>query len=139
MSSPSSLTEWTKSQFSSLFRPSEHLFPEVSVFSADALIMVNHTVVSVVQFKTLLAEKFGAGAVQDADINWKELIYDDETGVVAGFVDVTRSMKFRIRAGPAQIHTYVGLSAKIVQNGDERTVTQMFYTSVDKAAEVHLH
>ncbi|KAK0444605.1 uncharacterized protein EV420DRAFT_1573820 [Desarmillaria tabescens] len=138
MSSPSTLTEWTQSQFSSLFKPSENQLQEVSVFAADAQVMVNHTQVSVEQFKKSLADKFGAGIVQDVNIDWKELIHDDESGIVAGFVDVTRSMKFRIRVGPAQIHTYISVSMKIAQDGDQRAVSQMFYTSVDKAAELHL-
>ncbi|KAK0203330.1 hypothetical protein DFS33DRAFT_1330097 [Desarmillaria ectypa] len=138
MSSPSSLTEWTKSHFSSLFKPSENQLQEVSAFTENAEVLVNHTQVSVEQFKKSLAEKFGAGVVQDVQIDWKELIHDEEAGIVAGFVDVTRSMKFRIRAGPAQIHTYISISMKIAQTGDQRAVSQMFYTSVDKAAELHL-
>ncbi|SJK99109.1 uncharacterized protein ARMOST_02395 [Armillaria ostoyae] len=139
MSSPSSLTEWAKSQFSNLFKEPGNQLEEVSVFTADAQVLLNHSQVSVEQFKKSLAEKFGAGVVQDVQIDWKELIHDEEAGFVAGFVDVTRSMKFRIRAGPAQIHTYISLSMKVAQEGDQRTVSQMFYTSVDKAAEVHLH
>ncbi|KAK0490124.1 hypothetical protein EDD18DRAFT_550679 [Armillaria luteobubalina] len=120
MSSPSSLTEWAKSQFSNLLKEPGNQLEEVSVFTADAQVLVNHSQVSVEQFKKSLAEKFGAGVVQDVQINWKELIHDEEVGIVAGFVDVTRSMKFRIRAGPAQIHTYISLSMKVSQEGDQR-------------------
>ncbi len=77
MSSPSSLTEWAQTQFSSLFKEPGNQLEEVSVFTADAQVLVNHSQVSVEQFKKSLAEKFGAGVVQDVHIDWKELIHDE--------------------------------------------------------------
>ena len=84
---------------------------------------------------------------------------------MAGFLIVNRSLKYRIRAAPAQIHTVVNISAKFVphlmspifllthsipfhrveqcvaseadEHGDRRRIVHLFMTSVDKRPPIH--
>jgi len=69
----------------------------------------------------------------------------DEAGIVAGFLVVTRSLKFRIRAAPAQLQTILTLNSKIEQDvtaegdedGDRRRIVHLFMTLVDKRPPIH--
>lgn len=76
-------------------------------------------------------------------------------GIVGGYVVATRSMKFRIRAGPAQTHTYASVSFKYVHcfgyraatdlllridsSNESRAITAFFISVTDKAAAISLH
>ncbi|KAF8957585.1 hypothetical protein BDZ97DRAFT_1845699 [Flammula alnicola] len=154
----SPLTQWLQTRLGSLYEsvpPVEEadfnaLFQ--SAFSDDASIYVNHEQMSQETFLTRL-HSYNA-AITRATVEWKEVIeatpkegeQHSAGGIVAGFFVVTRSMKFRIRVGPAQRLSFNSFSAKIDENPDAQPgpdgtrlrITQLFITSVDKAAPIHL-
>ncbi|KAJ4479224.1 hypothetical protein J3R30DRAFT_3404038 [Lentinula aciculospora] len=136
-----------------------------SMFSHTAQIYMNHTgPMSVEEFTKHLEQTFSTNKVE---VEWKECfeIPDDtnhtensgaegKTGIVTGYFIITRTLKFWIRATPAKNYTHVSLSAKIANvpdasqgsdesvktsgGGDTRRIIQLFYTSVSKAAPVHI-
>ncbi|KIK67757.1 hypothetical protein GYMLUDRAFT_36522 [Collybiopsis luxurians FD-317 M1] len=127
-----------------------------SMFTQNAQIFVNHSEpMSVEEFKNHLGQTFGTNK---ATAEWKECFEvgdrneetqsqaEGTTGIVAGYLIVTRTLKFRIRATPAKNHTHISLSAKIVHDPeatsstdqDKRRITQLFFTSVMKAAPIHI-
>ncbi|KAF9021450.1 hypothetical protein BDZ89DRAFT_1071409, partial [Hymenopellis radicata] len=88
------------------------------------------------EFQTMLAQRFGASV--GVQIEWKDIFEDTEANVVAGFAVITRSLKFRIRVGPAQVLTSAAISLKLEEEDGKRVISQMFFTSTDKAAPIHL-
>ncbi|KAJ3915182.1 hypothetical protein F5877DRAFT_49031 [Lentinula edodes] len=162
-----SLTEWVQSRFSGLY---EHPSPDTSdtnttqsriqsMFTPTAQIYLNHTgPVPLEEFTKNLEQTFGTNKTE---VEWKECfevpdsnkeekddnheVVEGETGIVAGYLIITRTLKFRIRATPAKNYTHVSLSAKVQgsdrseeKSGDSRRIVQLFYTSASKAAPVHI-
>ncbi|KAK7448133.1 hypothetical protein VKT23_013892 [Stygiomarasmius scandens] len=151
-----SLTDWAKSNINSLYElhstSGEGQQAQQSgaglVFAPNAQIFHNHKQVTVEEFQKEMSQSFGSVG---SSVEWKECVEIPEsketphTGIVAGFLVVTRTMKFRIRAAPAQNNTFISISAKIEdsntegdEQGDRRRVVQLFHTAVTKAAPVHL-
>ncbi|KAJ3932998.1 MAG: hypothetical protein NXY57DRAFT_893072 [Lentinula lateritia] len=159
-----SLTKWVQSQFSGLY---EHPSPDTSdnaqdtdtnttrsriqsMFTPTAQIYLNHTgPVPLEEFTKNLEQTFGTNKTE---VEWKECFEvpdnnkeekDDnhETGIVAGYLIITRTLKFRIRATPAKNYTHVsvqGSDRSEEKSGDSRRIVQLFYTSASKAAPVHI-
>ncbi|KAH9485882.1 hypothetical protein JR316_0002797 [Psilocybe cubensis] len=155
MSSNASASQWLRNRFTSLYEaappPEEADFKAlfVSIFSEDAQVWFNHEQISVDAFQ----EKITSAnyAAKEASIDWKDLIEipgndAEHEGIVAGSFVVTRSMKFRIRAAPAQRLNHNIFSAKINIDptaqpditGSKRRISEFFLTSFDKAAPIHL-
>ncbi|KAF8919171.1 hypothetical protein CPB85DRAFT_1429803 [Mucidula mucida] len=133
-----SLIDMAKSAISALIESAHTTDSPASPFAQNAQIYVNHAgPVSLDAFQATLAHKFGAAA--GVQIEWKEIFEDAEAGVVAGFAVITRSMKFRIRVGPAQMLTSAMISLKLEEEDGKRVISQMFFTSTDKAAPIHLN
>jgi len=126
-----SLTEWAQSHLTTLYEShpttsapatESDLSPAFdSAFSPEAEIFVNHDAVDRDALKDSIAKK--KWAVQRCDVEWKNVIEvpantnkPHEAGIVAGFLVVTHSMKFRIRATPAQNQTFISFNAKIAQD-----------------------
>ncbi|KAJ3504042.1 hypothetical protein NLJ89_g8149 [Agrocybe chaxingu] len=148
------LASWVATQLTALYetpaaasQDRRDIFAET--FSSNASIIVNHRSVPVDVFKNELEN--ANSAIKGATVGWNELVEspsDDSTGgIVAGFFVVTRSMKFRIRAGPAQRLSYNTFSAKVETDAQvlgqdsgegHRQITELFITHVDKAAPIHL-
>ncbi|PPQ83721.1 hypothetical protein CVT25_006125 [Psilocybe cyanescens] len=153
-----SASQWLRNRFTSLYEaappPEEADFKALflSVFSEDSQVVFNHESMSIDTFQEKLTT--ANYAVSDASVDWKDLVeipaHDREAGaqegIVAGSFVVTRSMKFRIRAGRAQRLNHNIFSAKIDTdhsaqpdiNGSKRRITGFFITSLDKAAPIHL-
>ncbi|CAA7263069.1 unnamed protein product [Cyclocybe aegerita] len=149
------LASWVATRLKALYEvpaPASHNHQDVyaETFSSTASIILNHKNVTMDAFKKELED--ASSAIKGASVDWKELVEtpsdDSSGGIVAGFFVVTRSMKFRIRAGPAQRLSYNVFSAKVATDGQApgsdsgegcRQITELFITHVDKAAPIHLH
>ncbi|KAJ3856417.1 hypothetical protein EV368DRAFT_32483 [Lentinula lateritia] len=160
-----SLTEWVQSRFSGLY---EHTRRDTSdsaqatdanttqsriqsMFTPTAQIYLNHTgPVPLEEFTKHLEQTF---ATNKTEFEWKECFEvpdsnkeekddNNEIGIVAGYLIITRTLKFRIRATPAKNYTHVSLVQGSDRNEeksvDSRRIVQLFYTSVNKAAPVHI-
>ncbi|KAF8161662.1 hypothetical protein B0H34DRAFT_806824 [Crassisporium funariophilum] len=154
---PSDLSTWVQTHLGTLYE-SNQSGNEVefearfgSTFSDKALVYLNHEQISLDAFKTkIIATDFGAIR---STVEWKE-IFETEThvnkdtveGLVAGFFIVTRTMKFRIRAGPAQNLSYNSFSAQISRDPNGHLgsgkipyrISQLFITSLARPAPIHL-
>ncbi|KAF8901933.1 hypothetical protein CPB84DRAFT_1846630 [Gymnopilus junonius] len=146
---------WLQSKFKNIYEsssPEESDFrTQVSfVFHKDVEIFHNHQKVTLGTFQDSLSQ--ANFAQSRASIEWKEVFEvppaegETESSIVAGSFVVTRSMKFRIRAGPAQRLSHNIFSVKIEQDksipaddeGSQFRITHMFITSVEKAAPIHM-
>lgn len=119
-----------------------------TLFSSKAQILINHQPVALDAFKDDLSHR--SSAAVRASVAWKELIEvpkadgpESEAGIVAGCFIITRSMKFRIRAAPAQTLSTVIFSAKIdrdpdIREGDARRIMHLVQTVFDRAAQISL-
>ncbi|KAF9077040.1 hypothetical protein BDP27DRAFT_1313017, partial [Rhodocollybia butyracea] len=135
---PQSLTEWAQSHFTAFFEhnttsasndaqddPTPDQSPSLdsqiqAMFSPNAQIFMNHTgPLSVGDFTKQMGQAFGTN---QTSVEWKESFEVDDqaqdkteegkTGIFAGYLIVTRTLKFRIRAAPAKNYTTISLSAK---------------------------
>ncbi|THU90352.1 hypothetical protein K435DRAFT_728446 [Dendrothele bispora CBS 962.96] len=151
-----SLTDWAKTRIGSLYELHSTSGEEQQaqqtgaglVFAPNVQIFHNHKQTSPEDFQKEISQTFGSVG---SSVEWKECVEvpgeDSREGIVAGFLVVTRTLKFRIRAGPAKNNTFVSFSAKIEEDanseadgqGDRRRIVQLFHTSSSKAAPVHLH
>ncbi|TFK45414.1 hypothetical protein OE88DRAFT_1639926 [Heliocybe sulcata] len=141
------LESWAKSRIASLYETlEEEQFHTAfdSCFSPDAQVIMNHEPVSRDNAKSdLLTKRFAA---QSATVKWENVISvpkegDDNVGVVAGFCTITRTMKLRIRAAPAQRTTQCAVdrdTSDPAETGDNRRIVNLWQTTVDKAAPIHL-
>ncbi|EPQ55434.1 hypothetical protein GLOTRDRAFT_121554 [Gloeophyllum trabeum ATCC 11539] len=145
------LESWAQSHIAALWESTEEdAFHGAfdSCFASNAETLINHEIVSLDKAKSdLLSTRFAA---QSAKVEWQDISSlpkegDDKVGIVAGFFNVTRKMKLRIRAAPAQRHTQVTFSAKIDHDssvagdsGDNRRIIHLWQTRVDKAAPINL-
>ncbi|KAJ8591532.1 hypothetical protein M405DRAFT_814210 [Rhizopogon salebrosus TDB-379] len=149
MSKPDS-TSWTQSRLAALYEAHENEAFASSfdaVFSPSCEVRVNHTPSTVDAFKESISSRRAAGA--GVTLAWENVITTgnspDEPSVVAGTLIVTRNMKFRIRAAPAQRQTYINFSARVEQDPsvqadedvDHRRITSFYHTSVDKTPPIH--
>ncbi|KAF9457645.1 hypothetical protein BDZ94DRAFT_1175100 [Collybia nuda] len=157
-----SLTNWIQNKFTTLYESSSNTSGSQveqsfdSTFSSTLEVIVNHVPTTREKLKKGIEDR-GFAETRSA-IEWKDVIEvsggDNAQevrwistyhahGIVAGSFAVTRSLKLRIRAGPAQTINYTVFSAKIVQDssindGDKRRIIQIFITSMVKAAPIHL-
>ncbi|ESK83496.1 hypothetical protein Moror_4881 [Moniliophthora roreri MCA 2997] len=135
-----SLTEWAQSNLNALFEHSgeqEDTFSSQfnATFSPNASILMNHETISVDEYKKRISQTL---VTASSSVEWKDVLEDTEAGVVAGFLVITRTMKFRIRAAPAKNYTYITISAKIAQEGGERRIVNLVHTFTSKAAPIHI-
>ncbi|EIW82447.1 hypothetical protein CONPUDRAFT_81921 [Coniophora puteana RWD-64-598 SS2] len=160
MSTPVDHATWLQSHLTTLCESeSEDSFHGSfdSVFAPGCQVIVNHTPASIDEFKDQLRTNLGASV--SAKTSWENVITasprspsednqessqgvtSDQASIVAAFVTITRSMKFRIRAAPAQRQSLVHLSAKIEGNGTEeadgRRITSLLWTSVERTPPIH--
>ena len=126
------------------------------MFAPGCQVIVNHTPIAIETFKDQLRTSLGASV--SAKTDWENVITaspktreddqespqcstSEEASIVAAFLTITRSMKFRIRAAPAQRQSLVHLSAKIEGNGTEdadgRRITSLWWTSVERTPPIH--
>ncbi|KAF9490961.1 hypothetical protein BDN71DRAFT_1453614 [Pleurotus eryngii] len=121
-----------------------------AAFASNILITINGEEVSRDGLREgIISSTFAATHIQ---VEWKDLIEvpnqgsDDSdlvTGMVAGQLVTTRSLKFRIRAAPAQNQTITIFQARIendttISSGDPRRITQLYYTTLSKPVPVHV-
>ncbi|KJA13096.1 hypothetical protein HYPSUDRAFT_60084 [Hypholoma sublateritium FD-334 SS-4] len=153
------LAAWLQARLGALYEvhaaPDEAAFVAQfdTVFARDAKVMLNHVPSPRTAYLAKLRGEHFA-AVRES-VEWRELIEvlpadgapGTTGGVVAGFFIGTRSMKFRIRAGPAQQLSYNSFSARIeekadvepsAEDGSRLRITELFITSVHKAAPIHI-
>lgn len=198
MSTSTSNAAWLQASLAALYKPNDSDFESNfdRTFAADAEITANHAPIARDAFKEDMRSRgFAATSV---DVSYKDVIeapvadgqqatevstsrsskwtgsltcvvfLSPQSGIVAGFVSVTRSLRFRIRAAPAQTTANIIFSAKCVaiittsasaiafltivlcrigrdstppadgSQDDGRRIVQFFQTSVDKAAPIHL-
>ena len=126
----SSLSAWFKAQIERLYNVSEESDLQAQlgdIFTDNARIVLNHKPISVDDFnREFTSRRF---AVVGETLDWQHIVDarnedkaegdglcpDDEVeGTVAGSYIVTRSLKFRIRAAPAQRKCHVVFSATCV-------------------------
>ena len=136
----SSLSAWFKARIERLHNVSEESDLQTQlgdIFTDNARIVLNHKPVSVDEFNRELANR--RFAVVGETLNWQHIVDaiednaggdgprpDNEIGgTVAGSYVVTRSLKFRIRAAPAQRKCHVVFSAMCVFVGFMRRVALM--------------
>ena len=117
-----SLCAWFKSQIENLYSISEVPDPH-TIFTDDARIVLNHIPTSVDDFYGEFARrKF---AVTGVTIDWQHIVDDkvedsagagEDAEMVAGSYIVTSSLKFRVRAAPAQSKSHIVFSARCMSN-----------------------
>ncbi|KAF7432529.1 hypothetical protein PC9H_004470 [Pleurotus ostreatus] len=121
-----------------------------AVFASNIRITINGEEVSRDGLKERIISS--ASAATHIQVEWKDLIevpnqgIDDSdlvTGMVAGQFIITRSLKFRIRAAPAQNQTITIFQARIendanISSGDLRRITQLHYTMLSKPVPIHV-
>ncbi|KAG6887434.1 hypothetical protein C0995_015307 [Termitomyces sp. Mi166 len=156
---PSSLKAWFQTQTESLYAippqtdtqhvPNPPNPPQQALFSLSAQIVVNHIPVALEDFQSDIRNRLRFS--RQTSVSWGDVIevYDsqdgqNEEGIVAGIFVLTRSLNFRIRAGPAQRKTTVIFSAKIhrdptIHDEDGRRIVQLHQTQIDEAVPVHIH
>ncbi|EDR07635.1 uncharacterized protein LACBIDRAFT_327502 [Laccaria bicolor S238N-H82] len=103
-------------------------------------IRINHNPILLPGLKDYLVRAREGGS--HAKVIFKDVfeVPEEGGGIVAGFFTVTRNLKFRIRAGPAQRIESVSFSAKLERTaGDDFRIIQLYITTVNKAAPIHLH
>jgi hypothetical protein len=136
----SSLSAWFKARIERLHNVSEESDLQAQlrdIFTDNARIVLNHKPVSVDEFNRELANR--RFAVVGETLNWQHIVdaIEDDAGgdgprpdneiggTVAGSYVVTRSLKFQIRAAPAQRKCHVVFSAMCVFVGFMRRVALM--------------
>jgi hypothetical protein len=133
LSKPNS-TSWTQSRLGALYETRENeVFASTfdTVFSSSCEVRANHIPSTVDAFKESISSHRAAGA--GVTLSWENVIATSDSpdevsspvpqrhsspltywkpSVVAGTLIVTRSMKFRIRAAPAQRQTHINFSVR---------------------------
>ncbi|KAF7782879.1 hypothetical protein Agabi119p4_2255 [Agaricus bisporus var. burnettii] len=117
-----------------------------SIFDKNVNLLHNHKPMSLSEYMNSLSQSSFATA--KTDLEWNVILSQEDEGeaqgsIVAGHFVVTRYMKFRIRAAPAERLQHCFFSAKIrkdapSEGGAPYTVTEMFITSVFKQAPIHI-
>jgi len=149
----SPLTAWIKTNLGSLYESAiggETDFQTTfnSTFSEKASIYLNHEQISRDDFESNMTTSRSALS-RSSTIDWKDILEiptkseegastSGPYGIVAGFFVVTRSLKFKIRASDAQSLSYNSFSARISQEGNQTRITELFLTSYNRAAPIHL-
>ncbi|KAJ7482317.1 hypothetical protein B0H11DRAFT_1219404 [Mycena galericulata] len=152
----SSLTDWTKAQFSNLYAPSSVQSPADAhiddaarlqaaldeTFAPDAEIYLNHVVVDREALRAFVeSRRSKTAAVECTPEDLIERPVEEgnaEAGsIVAGKVTLVRTHPFRIRAAAAKTSTVISFSAKIKQTPKPQIV-QLFQTYVDKSFQINL-
>ncbi|KII95398.1 hypothetical protein PLICRDRAFT_170055 [Plicaturopsis crispa FD-325 SS-3] len=146
-----SLQAWAQTHLSALYESSDPNAAFEAAFSPSAQIYLNHEALGRPDLKERVVGRVGAAA-NGASVKWENIIAvpkekgDENAGIVAGFLVVTRSLRFRIRAAPAQTQTFITISAKIEQDpsvapdasGDRRRIVHLFETALDQVPQIHL-
>ncbi|KAG1733694.1 hypothetical protein EDB19DRAFT_1612677, partial [Suillus lakei] len=147
MSKPD-LISWTQSRLGALYEAFEdESFASAfeNAFSPSCEVRVNHTPSTLDTFKDSVSSRRAAST--GITLSWENVITTgdslDEPPVISGTLIITRSMRFRIRAAPAQRQTHINFSARVeIQQvqGDEDDplrITSLYHTSVDKSPPIH--
>ncbi|KAJ7619429.1 hypothetical protein FB45DRAFT_930771 [Roridomyces roridus] len=148
MTSSSSFTEWTKTQFTALYasgvneenNPTDKLDSILdATFSSDVEIHLNHVAVDLDKFKEFVERRLSKTA--QLECSPEDLIETpveddnpDAGSIVAGKVTLVRTFPFRIRAAPAKTSTVIMFSAKIKHD----RIVQLFQTTADKSFRINL-
>ncbi|KAF5355124.1 hypothetical protein D9756_005712 [Leucocoprinus leucothites] len=151
------LVDWFKERFTPLYQISagateDSLSTQLdSMFEKNAHIIHNHEPIDLAKFTEGL--RASSAAVVKADVEWKEVMSSvgrtsgmDQDGIVSGYFIVTRSLRFRIRVGPAQNLQHCFFSAKIKNGQGDKgegdsgspVISELFITSINKQAPIHL-
>ncbi|KIM80538.1 hypothetical protein PILCRDRAFT_822258 [Piloderma croceum F 1598] len=153
MSDSCDLTTWAQRHISAIYEAQSeddfhHAFE--AAFSPSLETFVNHEQVSRESIKDDMVQRRAAAISSSA--KWENVMAvpkdqekPDEAGIVAGFLIVTRSLRFRIRVSHAQLLTILTINAKIEQDaaavadehGDHRRIVHLFMTMADKRAPIH--
>ncbi|KAG2131641.1 hypothetical protein DEU56DRAFT_981852 [Suillus clintonianus] len=148
MSKPD-LISWTQSRLGALYEVREdEAFTSAfnAVFSPSCEVRMNHTLSTLDAFKDSISACRAASI--GITLSWENMITaagdsPDESSVVSGTLKITRSMRFRIRAAPAQHQTHINFSARVelqqvqANEDDRRRITSIYHTSVDKMSPIH--
>jgi hypothetical protein len=151
MSKPDSIS-WTQSHLGALYEAQEdEVFANTfdTAFSPSCEVRVNHAPSTLDALRASVSSR--KAATKGVALSWENVISTgnspDEPSVVAGTLIITRSMMFRIRAGPAQRLTHINFSAKVErledsnvqadENDDSRRITSLYLTSVDTVPPIH--
>lgn len=117
-----------------------------SLFEGDAHIIYNHEQIDLAKLDEALG--ISSALAIRAEVEWKEVMSSTVGGnnetqqdaIVTGYFIVTRSMKFRIRAAPAQTLQHCFFSAKIKGDlGNKEgapAISELFITSISKQAPI---
>ncbi|KAJ7592427.1 hypothetical protein C8J56DRAFT_928647 [Mycena floridula] len=151
---PQSLTEWLQTNLTGRYFEKKEEGDQANaaapvVFAPNAQIFLNHVSTSIEEYQQHHERNL---MTSGATVEWKDVIEvpdseeegkAHEAGIVAGFLVVTRSMKFKVRATAAKSQTLITLSAKIEQSGedsepDKRRIVQLFHTAAQKAVPIHI-
>ncbi|KAG6867591.1 hypothetical protein C0993_000812 [Termitomyces sp. T159_Od127] len=151
-----SLKTWFQTKLESLYEVPSHPDSEhsphlsVALFTSRTQILLNHIPITFEDFQNDIRSQLQSSI--HASVSWKDVmeVYNPEDesqkqeGIVAGIYVVTRSLKFRIRAGPAQRKTTVVFSAKIerdpnIHDEDARRVVHLHQTQLDEAVPIIIH
>lgn len=188
MSTSCDLTTWAQKHISAIFEARSdddlhHSFD--AAFSSSSEIFVNHEQLSREWMREDMIKRRGAAI--SASVKWEnvmvvpndqdkpyEVLYwcvqcvqqilmkCGQAGIVAGFLIVTRALKFRIRVSPAQLQTIITINAKYFvyslwqmkalirsnrieqdaaavadEHGDRRRIVHLFMTMTDKRPPIH--
>ncbi|KAF8336071.1 hypothetical protein F5887DRAFT_1250022 [Amanita rubescens] len=151
--SDDSLITWFKTRIEAFHGISEN--PDLhTFFSDDARIVLNHRLISVDDFYGEFARR--RFAVVEVTVDWQHIVDDkvldaaeqeneDKAGelgteIVAGSYIVTSSLKFRVRAAPAQKKSHVVFSARVKNQlaGDGWRISELYMAMVDKPVPITL-
>ncbi|EGO00658.1 hypothetical protein SERLA73DRAFT_133625 [Serpula lacrymans var. lacrymans S7.3] len=151
--SASTLSSWVQSRLSAVYEAAEDdAFYKAfdAVFSPSCQVTHNHASISRDALKDALFSRRAASI--GAQVKWDDNVItaaaeknSNEAGIVAGSFVVQTSMKFRIRAAPAQRQTLLHFSAKVEQDdavaadetGDRRRIISFLYTTLDRTPPIH--
>jgi len=148
MSTSPDLQTWAQSKITALYSAEsdedlQHAFE--SALSSSAQIRMNNEAMQRDDLKSDLLSRRGAAA--SATVEWVKhevTAKDEQAGRFNGEFTVKRSMRYRIRAAPAQLHTNVTVTAQIEQDpdsvtnaGDTRRIVDLTLTYEDTRPPVH--
>ncbi|KIM72864.1 hypothetical protein PILCRDRAFT_829531 [Piloderma croceum F 1598] len=153
MSDSCDLTTWAQRHISAIYEAQSeddlHNAFEAA-FSPSLETFVNHEQMSRESIKDDMVQRRAAAI--SSSVKWENVMVvpknpekPDEAGIVAGFLIITRSLRFRIRVSHAQLLTTLTINAKIEQDatavadehGDRRRIVHLFMTMEDKRAPIH--
>jgi len=133
------LQEWTQTSFTDLYNLGKD--PQAqTLFTPDAQITLNGAVLSPEKYNEHITEQ--RGAAPRIDVVWGDVLAKPEAEscsiLFKGSYTITRSLKFRLRAGPMQTLTHIVLEARVAEIDSERKITSLLQTETYENPPVHL-